>query len=208
MKTKLPIHPRHNMRLQGYDYSQPGAYFITIVTHHRESLFGQVVNGELHLNRFGKIIQNDLNGLSSHYQNVNLEAFVIMPNHIHAIVIIYDRRGGSPRTGESKGSIIIENSNIVCDAGKTRPYMANSLNHYRKMTVYGLPEIVRAFKSFSARRINQLRKMHGTPIWQRSYYDNIIRNEQDLRKIWDYIETNPQSWKDDQLYGSSELIFI
>ena len=115
MKTKPRILPRYNMRLQGYDYSQPGSYYITIVTHRRESLFDQVVNGELHLNRFGKIIQNDLNGLSSHYQNVNLEVFVIMPNHIHAFVLINDRRGGSPRTGESKGSTIIENTKIVRD---------------------------------------------------------------------------------------------
>ena len=139
---------------------------------------------------------------------MNLEVFVIMPKHIHAIVLINDRRGGSTRTGESKGSIVIGNNRIVWHAGQTRPYTANSLNHKGKTTVYGLPEIIRAFKSSSARRINQLRKMHGTPVWQRSYYDHIIRSEQDLRKIWDYIETNPQSWKDDQFYGSSEFIFI
>jgi putative transposase len=163
---------RRSIRKEGYDYSLAGAYFVTMVTQHREYLFGEVVNDEMRENQYGKIVRHAWIDLISHYPQVTLDAFVIMPNHTHGIVSIneidevYRCKGGS----------------------QTRPY---------KMIQHGLPEFVRAFKSFSARRINQLRNMLGVAVWQRSFYDRIIRNDWELHNIREYIQTNPQRWQDD-----------
>ena len=159
------------MRLKGFDYSLPGAYFITVITHQRECLFGEVVDGEMRVNQFGNIVERTWMDLPTHYPQVTLEAFVVMPNHVHGIVVINDfSRGGS----------------------ETLPY---------KMMQHGLPEIVRAFKSFSARRINLVKNTHGVAVWQRSFYDHIIRDDRDCRNIWEYIQVNPQKWQEDQLHA-------
>ena len=169
MEIKPKKYHRKSMRLQGYDYTFPGAYFVTMVTQLRECLFGKVVDSEMQVNQFGLIVEHAWMDLPSHYPQVTLEAFVVMPNHVHGIVVINECRGGS----------------------QTRPY---------RMIQHGLPEIVRAFKSFSAMRINQLQKRDRVAVWQRSFYDHIIRNEQDFRNIWEYIHNNPQKWQDDEFH--------
>ncbi|MGB8212621.1 MAG: hypothetical protein WCE68_03580, partial [Anaerolineales bacterium] len=92
------IHHRHSIRLEGYDYSRSGAYYVTIVTHGRECLFGQVVHAEMQLNPFGLIVQRAWFALPDHYPQVALDEFVIMPNHVHAVILLNDDgdgRGGS-----------------------------------------------------------------------------------------------------------------
>jgi REP element-mobilizing transposase RayT len=158
MKFDPQKHHRRSIRLQGYDYSQAGAYYVTIVTWQREHLFGEVLNAEMKLNRFGQIVQYGWYDLPKHYPHVELDTFCIMPNHVHAIIVL---------TNE----IVI----------KRHP----------------LSEIVRAFKSFSARRINSLRKTQGIPVWQRNYYEHIIRDEKDLQAKCDYILNNPRNWEND-----------
>lgn len=158
MKFDPEKHRRRSIRLQGYDYSQAGAYYVTVVAWGREHLFGEVLNAEMKLNRFGKIVQDAWCDLPKHYPHVELDAFCIMPNHVHAIIVLTDR-------------IVI----------KRHP----------------LSEVVRAFKSFSARRINSLRKTRGVPVWQRNYYEHIIRDEKDLKAKRDYIMSNPLNWKYD-----------
>jgi putative transposase len=95
MNTNPQNYYRRSRRLDGYDYSLPGAYFITLATHHRECLFGVVVDGEMRMNQFGKIVECAWTDLPSHYPQVRLDAFVVMPNHVHGIVVINDCRGGS-----------------------------------------------------------------------------------------------------------------
>ncbi len=170
MKTQIP--QRHSLRLPGYDYSQPGGYFITVVTHQRECLFGNIVNGGMKLNRFGEIVQEYVIAIPNHHHNVRLGTFVIMPNHLHAIIFLD------------------ETPQKVCKGGLFDEGNANS----------SLPSMIASFKSFSSRKINNLRNVKGIPVWQRSYYDHIIRNEDDLRYIWQYIEMNPQSWQDDKFH--------
>ena len=169
----MPPQPRRrrSLRLPGYDYTSPGAYFITAVTRHREPLFGEVVNGVMRLNAFGEIVWACWRDLPNHYPHVQLDVFVVMPNHIHGIIVLVDDGGG--RGGS-----------------ETHPY-----RHYRH---HGLPEIMRALKSFSARRINALRGTPGQPVWQRSYYKHIIRDEGALRRIRNYILTNPLRWENDR----------
>jgi REP element-mobilizing transposase RayT len=172
--------------------AQAGAYFVTIVTWQREMLFGDIVNGETQLNRHGKIVQDAWFDLKNHYGHVELGTFVIMPNHVHGIIVLIDdvRRGGSSLSGGTNlpdDSITGKKSLLI---NQTRPSVKPKPRH-------ALPEIVRAFKSFSARRINRLRKTDGIPVWQRNYYEHIIRNEREMDNVHRYIESNPARWNDD-----------
>jgi putative transposase len=197
MKFDPKIHHRSSIRLKGYDYSQAGAYFVTIVAWQREMLFGEIADGEMILNRYGKIVLNAWMDLPNHYRHVELGAFVIMPNHVHGIILLNDGgweplhngRGGSPVSGKTNLPDGLIAGTEPLPASQTRPYVT--------VKRHGLPEIVRAFKSFSARRINRLRRTEGIPVWQRNYYEHIIRSESEMDRISRYIETNPLRWVDD-----------
>jgi REP element-mobilizing transposase RayT len=182
-------HHRRSIRLKGYDYSQASAYYVTIVTWQREHLFGEVVNGEMKLSRYGLIVQSAWFDLPKHYPHVELDAFCIMPNHAHGIIILdEDGRGGS-----FSGRTVFQPQSSIGQAlsnvnHETRPYGPKR---------HPLSEIMRAFKSFSAKRINVLRKTTGIPVWQRNYYEHIIRNEQDYQTKRNYILRNPANWEND-----------
>jgi putative transposase len=161
MKFDPKIHHRHSIRLKGYDYAQSGAYFVTMVAWQRECLFGEIVDGEMRLNQFGKIVERAWFDLPKHYPHVELGTFCIMPNHVHAVIILLVGAGLKPAP--------------------------TNIRH-------PLSEIVRAFKSFSARRINELRKTQGIPVWQRNYYERIIRDGEEHNRIHLYIEANIDNW--------------
>ena len=160
MKYDPRIHHRRSIRLKGYDYSKPGAYFITICTHQRKRLFGEVVDGQMQLNNLGNIARSHWCRLEKHHAHIRLDEFVVMPDHFHGIVII---------------------KNLGIDAKSDRQYKA-------------IPEIIRGFKTFSARQINRTRQVSGVPLWQRNYYERIVRNESELNNIQKYILNNPQNW--------------
>ena len=160
---------RRPLRLKEYDYSQAGAYFVTVCAGRRKTLFGEIVKEGTRLNHFGMAVKKCWEDLPRHYHFLQLDAFLVMPNHIHGILMI---------TG---------NSNV--GAGfKPAP---TSKRH-------ALPEIIRALKTFSARRINEIRGTPGTPVWQRNYYEHVIRNEIDLEEIREYIQNNPFKWLEDE----------
>lgn len=165
---------------------------MTIVAWQREMLFGETVDEEVVLNRNGQIVRDAWFDLKNHYRHMELGAFIIMPNHTHGIIVLVDGdRGGSSASG---GTILPDESIAGTKSvpnSQTRPYVKPKPRH-------GLPEIVRAFKSFSARRINRLRRTDGIPVWQRNYYEHIIRNEQEMDRITRYIETNPSMWAEDE----------
>ncbi len=168
--SRRPHHRRRSIRLKGYDYAQPGAYFVTICTHGRAMLFGRVVDGEMALNAYGEIVREEWFRTAQvrPYMELFPDEFVIMPNHIHGIVWIVDvgaRRRRSPPPEK------------LC-----RPVPGS------------LPTIVRAFKSAVTRRINALRGTPGAPVWQRNYYEHIIRTEPALDAIRRYIAANPLRW--------------
>ena len=185
-------HHRRSIRLKGYDYTQPGAYFVTLCTWQRECLFGDVMGGEIRLNEMGRIVLHAWQDLPRHYPYLHLGAFCVMPNHVHAIMVLVE---DDPGRGGSEGSAFSMPDQAWNDAlespeqPQTRPY--TPVRH-------GLPELVRAFKSFSARRVNILRQTPGVPVWQRNYYEHIIRSEDEWRKIHDYILTNPARWDEDR----------
>ncbi|MBL8063495.1 MAG: transposase [Anaerolineales bacterium] len=186
------IHHRRSIRLKGYDYSRAGAYFVTIVAWQREMLFGDVVDGTMNLNRHGHIIHDAWFDLKNHYRHVELGEFVIMPNHVHGIIVLTDdgSRGGPSLSGGTNLPDMMHAGMNNLPINQTRPYVKPQPRH-------GLPEIIRAFKSFSAKRINRLRCKDGIPVWQRNYYEHIIRNECEMDNITKYIQTNPLRWNDD-----------
>ena len=184
MKFNPDIHHRRSVRLREYDYYSAGAYFVTICVFQRECLFGEVVDGEMLLNDAGNIVQAAWYDLPNHYPYVELDEFVIMPNHFHGVIVI------------ASFDIVEAGLAIAGSVGaglKPAPTMPEQ--HVKR---HGLPEIVRAFKTFSARRINTLRNNPGCPVWQRNYYEHVIRNEGDLANIRQYIANNPLKWDLDE----------
>lgn len=167
MKFDPQKHHRHSIRLKGYDYSQSGVYFVTIVAWQREMLFGEIRDGEMVLNEFGKIIADTWKWLETQYEYVELGAWVVMPNHLHAILIIHENRRGDSR--------------IAPTTTKRKP----------------LGRLIGAFKTVSTKHINLLRNTEGQVVWQRNYYEHIIRNERGMDNITRYIESNPLNWADD-----------
>jgi len=198
MKYDPQKYQRRSIRLKGYDYSQPGGYFVTIVAQNRDCLFGDIVEGEMRLSGAGRIVQHAWMDLPNHYPHVALDEFVIMPNHVHGIIVLTDTGRGRSVSGE----IVLpdryrDSMEPVPDLDQTCPYTIDKSTRPYKFR-HGLPEIVRAFKSFSARRINALRRTPGRPVWQRNYYERIIRDEAELKRIREYIRYNPTEWETDQ----------
>ncbi len=168
---------RRSIRLQGYDYSQVGAYYITVCTRDRECLFGDVVNGQMKLNEAGKIIQPVWEGLPHSYEGIELNAFILMPNHVHGVIVISTQVGA---IHESPLSSI----------GKS-PAIVDRVSHRRRML---LAKLVGRFKMVTSKQINALRRSSGQPLWQRNYYEHVIRDGRSLNHIRQYIADNPVQW--------------
>jgi len=190
--TFRPNYPElGSKRLQRFDYSQPGAYFVTICAFNRRCIFGEITHGRMMLNHNGAIVKEQWYGLASHYPNISLDTFVIMPNHIHGIICI----------NEVERPFVGAGFQPADAPPQTNPQ-------------HGLPEIIRGFKTYSARGINKLRDTSGTPDWQRNYFEHIVRSKTDLDVVRRYIEENPLKWNEDyenpmfrpSLDSSSKLI--
>ena len=170
-------HHRRSIRLQGYDYSQEGAYYVTIVTYHRDPLFGEIVNEEMVLNEFGKIADECWRAIPEHFPFVELGAHVVMPNHVHGIIVIHNDQSPSNVGATHASPLRIPNS------------------HPRGTPPRSLGAIVGSFESAATERIG--RELNATGIWQRNYYEHIIRDEKDLQNKTDYINANPSLWDED-----------
>ena len=161
---------RRAIRLRGYDYTQQGAYFVTICTWGRLCALGDVVDSEMVLSDAGQLAEAAWQALPQHYPGVRLDAWVIMPNHVHGIIVL--------EAGQRAG----------LKPAPTRPSPDPKP---------ALSELVRAFKTFSARRINTARNTVGSPFWQRNYYEHVIRDDDTLNRIRQYIVDNPAKWHED-----------
>ncbi|HZF33660.1 MAG TPA: transposase [Candidatus Angelobacter sp.] len=176
MPTDGPDNHRRSIRLREYDYAQPGGYFVTICTHDHKCLFGEVVDSEMHLNELGEIVATEWLQTAEIRSEIALDAFVVMPNHVHAVVFITKdlpspskdvlpraRRGTGPRS---------------------------------------LSALVAGFKAATTRRANSIQRKPIDPLWQRNYYEHVIRNDQDLDRIRRYVTDNPARWTDDGYHPS------
>jgi len=175
------IHHRRSIRLRGYDYSQPGEYFVTICTEGKEHLLGQVVEGEMHRNEWGDSVARCWKWLTRRYSHVGLDAWIIMPNHLHGIIVITDGTGGSA-TAPHVQSL----AKAVEGGSRTAPTKRKPLG-----------SLVGAFKTVSTEDVNALRGAPNRTLWQRDFYDHIVRDEDELNKIREYIQTNPLRWATD-----------
>ena len=162
----LPV--RRSVRLRGHDYREAGAYFVTVCTLRRACLFGEIVDDHLQLSPIGEIVAAAWTSTPGHFPGIDLDAVVVMPNHVHGIILIVDSVGAkhasplrvSPR-GTSSGS---------------------------------LAAIVQSFKSAATRSVNLSRKTLGFTLWQRGYYEHVVRDDEELNRIRRYIEDNPLRW--------------
>jgi REP element-mobilizing transposase RayT len=174
MKFNPDQHHRRSIRLRNYDYAQVGAYFVTLCTQGRVCLFGEVVSGQMRLNEYGLVLEAAWTNTRILRPQVQLDEYVVMPNHFHGILAIFDMGRG------------------VLQYAPTA----------RRVPTFGSPSqtvgaIVRGFKSATTKHINEMRHTPGAPVWQRNYYEHIIRNEDDLAHIRQYILDNPLKWPED-----------
>ncbi|MBK5285583.1 MAG: transposase [Bacteroidia bacterium] len=191
MKYNPEIHHRRSIRLKGYDYSQAGLYFITICTRDRQCLFGKIADGEMVLNDAGKIAKDYLKNVPEKYNQTRMHEFVVMPNHVHAIIEITDG-GVRPDVGAIHESPLHESS----PPASSKP--ESPLRDQRRKML--LSKIMGWYKMNVAKQINIIRLTEGTPLWQRNYYEYIIRNKKSYQTIADYIINNPAKWDDDKFF--------
>ncbi len=173
----MSLKERKSNRWKGFNYASENAYFITICVNDRLCLLGAVSGGEMQLNEYGKIIKQCWNNLPNHYPNCILDEFIIMPNHIHGVIMI--------------DNSVFKPTNITPIGNGLKPYPTRT---------HGLSEMVRALKTFSSRRVNELspqRKFH----WQKSFHDHVIRDFPSLLKIQQYIIANPLNWEKDTFFN-------
>jgi len=178
------IHHRKSIRLPGYDYASQGWYFVTICVQDRECLFGEIVENNMILNIIGKIIDYHWRKLSKHFKNIELDQYQIMPNHFHGIIYI---GAGAKHSGEKDA--------IKC---KRVDVNASPLQMPCGTNSGSLGAIIQNFKSVTSRKINKINKSPGSHLWQRNYWESIIRTEKDLNRIRKYICENPLKWTKDK----------
>mgnify|MGYP005856786213 CR=1 FL=1 len=172
MNQATPKRGRRSIRLEGYDYRWPGAYFITICTKRRVCLFGEVVAGEMHLNEVGRTVEGCWLRIPDHFPGVELDAFVVMPNHVHGILVItgsWDVPWGT--------------------------HASPLRTHPTGPQARSIGAIMGSFKSATTRCINKHRATPGARIWQRNYYEHVIRDQQSLERLRQYIQDNPARWE-------------
>ena len=169
MKFDPEKHHRHSIRLKNYDYSQAGAYFVTIDIQNRDHLLGNIVNGEMVLNDAGKMIDEQWNALKERFPSVDLDIYQIMPDHFHGIIVIV-------------GATLV----VARDDAKPTT----------------LGDIIGAFKSITTHEYikgveNKNWQRFSKHLWQRNYYEHVVRDENDLERIRKYIQLNPSNWNSD-----------
>lgn len=186
-------HHRKSPRLPDYDYSQSGAYFVTLCAHHRQPLFGLVDGDEMNLNACGEIAFNCWTVIPEHFQQVELDMFVVMPNHIHGILVIHNKELDNTE----------ESSNPLPSVGLRHASTLQKppLNQRRGAKSGSLGAIIGSYKSAVTHAIREYENSPKLPIWQRSFHDHIIRNETSLNKLREYIQTNPARWTEDRYYS-------
>ena len=187
MDKALRGYGRQSSRLHGYDYAQPGGYFITICTHNRACVFGDVVDGHMQLSNCGRIVSEEWIRTGEIRENIELDTFVVMPNHFHAIALIVEEHSGTVRHASTWTPVVDSSVGATCRSPIPKGPAARSI-----------AAVIAGFKSATATRINQLRGTSGARVWQRGYYEHVIRNEADLQEIREYIANNPLEWDLDE----------
>lgn len=175
--TQKPLPQRKSPRLQGYDYSREGAYFVTICTHGRAYLFGDVVDKQMRFNDVGSIADQMWYTIPQHHPHVELDAFVVMPNHVHGIIVI---NRDSVGTGHAPSA--------------TNP----------QTTKQTLGVAIGAYKSAITKAVNRMMGLRAPLMWQLRFHDHIIRNAHELDNFRVYVADNPARWEQDTFYRKGD----
>ncbi len=204
MKYDPEKHHRRSIRLRGYNYTQPGAYFVTLVTQDRMPLFGKIIDGRMQLSRFGNIVDMIWRRLPHHFRHIRLDEYVVMPNHFHGIIWIVRDKTGNKTVGarHSQDETCIGIPHNYCHLQNPQNFPGNASPQRPTGAPSGsLGALIGNFKSISTRRINGIRRTPGARVWQRNYYERIIRDQQELNAIRQYIIDNPRQWLQDREFG-------
>ena len=192
-KYNPDIHHRRSIRLKGYDYSRSGLYFITLCVVDRICVFGNIVDGKMQLNDIGRLVEEEwLNTINIRKGDVRLHNYIVMPNHFHAIIEICECMD------ECDSSQILNTDNVgecekgECEKGECEKGECDSPLRMKSPSKT-VGAIVRGFKGAVSRQL-------GYSVWQRNYYEHIIRTGESYRQISDYIVNNPTKWQDDKFY--------
>ena len=169
---------RRSIRLRGYDYSQAGAYFVTICAYNKAYIFGDIGDGEMRLNALGALAYREWLRTADVRNEIELDAFTVMPNHLHGIILILQSEN-------------LERSPPLEGVGRRQSPTLESGS---------LGAIVGQFKSTVTRRARVQNLISNSPLWQRNFYEHVIRNEESLNDIRKYIAFNPARWQEDSLY--------
>ena len=212
-------HARRSTRLKGHDYTSAGAYFVTVVAHARECLFGEVVEGEMHLNDLGRAVDDCWRAIPEHFANVELDVHLVMPNHVHGILWIIDEtakgevlspaESADPSTKNRLDAANHRTARAPSGVGAThasplhkRPFLRLADSSQPRGPKRGsLAAILGSFKSAASRRLHAEHDLGR--VWHRNYHDHIIRDDQDLERIRNYILNNPVNWNTDEENRSS-----
>ncbi len=181
-------HHRRSIRLKGYDYTQPGAYFVTICTHDRECLFGEVIDGDMVLNDYGQIVHDEWLKSPQIRKEIDMDVFVVMPNHVHGIVWIV------PIYISHAQNVGVYGLKPLRDGNESPTVGACGLTPLPGLTPKSLGACINGFKVSVTKQINQLRNMPCISVWQRNYYEHVIRHDETLHAVRQYIEQNPMRW--------------
>ncbi len=176
-RTGPTKHHRRSIRIPGYDYTSEGWYFVTICLQDKRCLFGNVRGNKMILNNIGLIVEMEWKRTAQLRQNIILDEYIIMPNHIHGIIVLNNKHDG-------RGTM----------------HRAPTMEQFGKPVPGSIPTIIRSFKSAVTKNINKIRNTPEVPVWQRNYYEHIIRDENDLNRIRTYIHDNPLKWTEDKYY--------
>ncbi|MBI5570546.1 MAG: transposase [Desulfomonile tiedjei] len=186
MREETPPPNRRTIRLKGYDYSRPGAYFVTICTVHKQSIFGRVASGDMMLNALGHMVRKTWKQIPVHCSGTSLDEFVVMPNHLHGIIILEGAHVLSGADSLTRAASLQED-------GQARGPAPTAT----------LPGVIHHFKSFTTRLYVEhdappIWGISGRRLWHRNYFEHIIRNGASLNRIREYIASNPSRWELDR----------
>jgi putative transposase len=191
IKYNPHVHSRQSIRLKGYDYSRAGLYFITICTHNRQWLFGEIVNRQMILNDAGKIARECWIKIPEHFPNAVLHEYVVMPDHVHGIIeLMIGDEGQNDITGIQNDTDGMQNDTVRVQ--NFEPLQKSSQNKFQKIIPRSVGSIIRGYKIGVTKFFRDNTDIHL--VWQRNFYEHIIRNEQSYFEISYYIVNNPAKW--------------
>jgi REP-associated tyrosine transposase len=168
-------HHRRSIRLLGADYTEPGGYFVTVCAAQRREIFGSIENGEIRLSGLGRIVRACLVQIPNHFAHASVKEYVVMPNHVHVILVL------------SVGARYIV----------PLPERARTPEQFQKPVKGSIPTIIRTFKAAVVRQANKELNTHGQEIWQRNYFERVLRSGQEYADASRYVMENPMRWESD-----------